>query len=141
MAAIPNSILGLDVGDRRVGVAAASLAARLPRPVTTLVRDDGFLTALQAIIDAEGAELLVIGLPRDLSGQSTAQTKATEAFAAELGRHYNLPVRLQDEAVTSRQAEAELKARGKEYKKADIDALAATYILEDFLAENQGQLS
>lgn len=138
MAATPSSILGLDVGERRVGIATVSLASRLPRPLTTLVRDDNFYTALQAIIKAENASLLVVGLPRNLAGRHTAQTQAAEAFAAELGRRYGLPIRLQDEAVTSKQAEAELQARGKPYQRSDIDALAATYILEDFLADNRG---
>jgi putative Holliday junction resolvase len=101
------------------------------------VRDHNFFAALQAVIEAEDAGLLVVGLPRNLAGHRTDQTETTEAFAAELASHYDLPVRLQDEAVTSRQAEAELEARGKPYKRADIDALAATYILEDFLADNQ----
>jgi len=130
----PSSILGLDVGTRRVGVATASLVARLPRPVTTLVRDDKFFTALQQIIDAESAGLLVVGLPRNLAGQSTAQTRATEAFTTELRHHFGLPIHFQDEAVTSKKAEAELQSRGKPYQPGDIDALAATYILEDFLA-------
>lgn len=137
MAATPRSILGLDVGARRVGVAVASLASRLPRPLTTLTRDDDFFTALQALIESEAASALVVGLPRNLDGQSTEQTKATEVFTAELRGRCHLPVHFQDESVTSKQAEAELEARGKPYVRGDIDALAATYILEDFLAENR----
>jgi len=133
----PKSILGLDVGDQRVGVAAASLASRLPRPVITLLRDDGFFAALQGIVEAENTEAIVVGLPRGLSGQHTAQTAAIEAFANELHEHCDLLIHFQDEAVTSKQAEAELEARRKPYKRGDIDALAATYILEDFLAEHK----
>lgn len=134
MAASPKSILGLDVGNKRVGVAVSSLAARLPRPLATLARDGDFFLALQGIIEAENITALVVGLPRNLDGQATAQTKATEGFKAGLGRHFDLPIHYQDEAVTSKQAEAELEARGKPYQRGDIDALAATYILEDFLA-------
>jgi putative Holliday junction resolvase len=130
----PRSVLGLDVGDKRIGVAVASLASRLPRPLATLTRDDTFFPALQGIIEAESAEALVVGLPRGLNGQHTAQTQAIEAFKAELSQHCALPIHFQDEAVTSKHAEAELKARGKPYERGDIDALAATYILEDFLA-------
>jgi putative Holliday junction resolvase len=137
VSATPKSILGLDVGDRRIGVAVASLAARLPRPLTTLIRDNGFFDALQAVIAAEHVETLVVGFPRGLSGQHTAQTAAIEAFTDELRQHCELPVHLQDESVTSKQAEAELEARGKAYTRPDIDALAATYILEDFLAEHR----
>lgn len=132
-----KAVLGLDVGDRRVGVSVASLIVRLPRPLVTLTRDDSFFETLQKLVEAENAEALVVGLPRGLDGQHTAQTGAIEAFTAELGRHSSLPIHLQDEAVTSKQAEAELKSRGKPYERSDIDALAATYILEDFLAEHK----
>lgn len=137
MPAAPKAILALDVGGRRVGVAVASLAARLPRPLDTLVRDDDFFDTLQGLINTENAEALVIGFPRGQDGQPTAQTGVIEAFADELRRHCELPIHFQDESVTSKQAEAELEARGKAYQRGDIDALAATYILEDFLAGHQ----
>ena len=134
MAITPSSVIALDVGGKRVGVAVASLNARLPRPLVTLERGDDFFQALKDVIKTENPETIVIGLPRGLDGQNTGQTKDIEAFAAEVNRQISLPTEFQDEAVTSRQAEAELEARGKPYKKGDIDALAATYILEDFLA-------
>ncbi|HVX47863.1 MAG TPA: Holliday junction resolvase RuvX [Candidatus Saccharimonadales bacterium] len=133
MPATHNSILALDVGDKRVGVAVASVVARLPRPLVTVMRGKDCLKELSDIIDKEDAGEIVVGLPRGLDGQPTAQTEATESFVAELKKSIDLPVHLQDEAVTSRQAEAELNARGQSYEKGDIDALAATYILEDFL--------
>lgn len=134
MPTTPSSVLALDVGDRRVGVAVASLAARLPRPLTTLQRGDGFFKELQRIIQAEEVGQLVVGLPRGLDGQSTSQTAATERFVAQLRDECDLPIHLQDEALTSKQAEHELAARGGPAAKGDIDALAATYILADFLA-------
>jgi putative pre-16S rRNA nuclease len=132
-----NSILGLDVGGKRVGLAVASLSARLPRPLVTLERNDGFFDGLADIIKAEGAEALVVGLPRGMEGQHTAQTGEAETFARSLSARFGLPVHMQDEAVTSKHAEAELEARGKPYVRGDIDALAATYILQDWLAGQQ----
>ena len=135
-----SSVLGLDVGARRIGVAVASLAARLPRPLTTLEFNDQFFTALNEIIKTEDADALIVGLPRNLEGQSTAQTGAVEAFVTQLREHSDLPVHMQDEALTSHKAETELEARGKPYQRSDIDALAATYILQDWLAEQpQGE--
>lgn len=131
----PKTILALDVGDKRVGVAVASAAARLPRPLTTLQRGPDFMTALREIIESEQAGELVVGLPRGLDGQDTGQTAATEAFITELQREIDLPVHRQDEALTSHKAEVELATRGGPAAKGDIDALAATYILEDYLAE------
>ena len=131
-----RSILALDVGSKRVGVAIASLAARYPSPQTTLERTPNFAEELAVIIDAEDPAALVIGLPRGLEGQTTAQTAQTELFAEELRQAFGLPIYFQDEALTSQKAEDELEARGATYQKGDIDALAATYILEDFLTDN-----
>ncbi len=140
MAPTPSkSVLALDVGDKRVGIAIASLAALLPRPLITLERDDTFTKKLQAIIQDEVVGSLVLGLPRNLSGRRTDQTTAVESFANELRQVLDLPISFQDEAVTSKQAEAELESRRKPYKRGDIDALAATYILEDYLASKSNQ--
>lgn len=132
-----KSVLGLDVGNKRIGIAVASLAARLPRPLVTLEWNDTFFKALDDIIQAEDAGTLVVGLPRSLEGEHTDQTNTVEAFAEELRKHSGMPVDMQDEALTSRHAEAELEERGKPYERGDIDALAATYILQDWLAEHQ----
>jgi putative Holliday junction resolvase len=130
-------VLALDVGAKRIGVAAASLQARLPHPLITLQWNDDFWAALQSIAEVEGAQTLVVGFPRGLQGQHTAQTAAIEQFVQELKQHFALPIHLQDEALTSKHAEAELRARGRQYDKGDVDALAASYILEDWLAEHR----
>jgi putative holliday junction resolvase len=134
---VRTSLLGLDVGARRIGVALASLEARLPRPLVTLSWDDNFFPALEQIIEAEAVGVLVVGLPRGLQGQHTAQTRAVESFTEELRQRISLPIYMQDEALTSKQAETELQGRGKTYNRAAIDALAATYILGDFLTEHR----
>ena len=136
MAVTPSSVLALDVGARRVGIAVATVQARLPRPLITLIYDDTFFDTLESIVEVEGVQVVVVGFPRGLQGQHTAQTDAIEAFVEQLKQHLPMPIHLQDEALTSKHAEAELKARGKTYEKGDIDALAATYILDDFLSEH-----
>lgn len=132
-----RSVLALDVGARRVGVAVADLTARLPRPLITLERDDTFFAALESIVEVEAVGALVVGFPRGMQGQHTNQTRAIEDFTVELRTHFPLPLHMQDEALTSKQAETELIARGKPYDRGAIDALAATYILEDFLGEHR----
>ena len=140
MPQTPNpSLLALDVGARRVGVAIASLVARLPRPLITLLRDDTLFPTLHTIVEVEGVTKLIVGFPRGLQGQHTAQTEAIEAFVEELKQQFALPVLLQDEALTSKHAEDELRMRGKPFEKEDIDSLAATYILEDYLKEFREQ--
>lgn len=131
-----KSVLALDVGERRIGVALASLQARLASPLATLIRSEAIARDVQELIDAHQAVALVVGLPRGLDGQHTDQTIAVEEFKAALEQLVTVPVYWQDEALTSRQAEEELRARAKPYKKEDIDALSATYILEDFMREH-----
>ena len=138
MAQTPSTILALDIGEIRIGVALASTVARLPRPFTTLKFDDDFFENLKQIITAEDVSKIIVGMPRNLDGQPTSQTYYVEEFVNDLRQHTDLPIEMQDEAVTSRLAQEELEARGKKYQKADIDALAATYILQDYLEEHSG---
>lgn len=138
MLSSSSSILALDVGGRRIGIAVANVVARIARPVTALENNDSFVLELKKHIEEHDARVLVVGLPRGLEGQHTAQTTIVEQFADDLKQQIALPIYWQDEALTSRQAEAELdQKRGPgTYKKGDIDALAATYILEDFLHDH-----
>ena len=127
------SVLALDFGAQRVGVAVASLAARLPSPAGAIEQSPTFFDDIRTQVDAHNARVLVVGLPRSLDGNDTSQTLDARHFSQELAARLNLPVYLQDEALTSQQAEEELKSRKAGYNKGDVDALAATYILEDFL--------
>jgi putative holliday junction resolvase len=127
------NFLALDVGERRIGVALANAVAKLPAPLTTLDHDDTFMERLSGLIQEHDIGKLVIGLPRGLEGQDTAQTSYVRHFAAKLQQELGIPIILQDEAVTSVQARAELDQKGKTYDKKEIDALAATYILQDFI--------
>ena len=128
-----KSVVSLDVGAARIGVAVANLASRMPQPLKAVLHDDQVMKTLGILCKEQGALAVVVGLPRGLDGQHTAQTVAVELFASELEKYLDIPVYWQDEAVTSAQAEAELIARKKPYAKGDIDMLAATYILEDFM--------
>lgn len=136
-----SSVIALDVGAKRIGVAHAGLPALLPRPLTTLTNSPQILDDIVTLLQEQRAVAVVVGLPRGLEGQETAQTRTVAAFGHDIGQHLSIPLYWQDEAVTSRQAEEELKSRGKAYVKADIDALAATYILEDFLREHKDKLT
>lgn len=131
-----TTIIALDVGGRRIGVARANTVAKLPQPLTTLINDEQIFDKLSKLVEAEGASVMVVGLPRGLDGQETEQTRITRDFYQRLKKQLDLPIYLQDEAATSKLAEQELSANGKHFDKTDIDALAATYILEDFLDQN-----
>lgn len=129
-----HSVMALDVGEKRIGVAVASLAAAIASPRDTIDNDENAFSKLKQLAKDENVNEVIVGLPRDMKGNETAQTRISKEFARELKKHIDLKVHYQDESLTSVKAEEELMARGKPYAKADIDALAATYILEDWLA-------
>ena len=138
--AVINNILALDVGSVRIGVAVSSLTAKIPRPITTLSNSPEIFNEIRDLIKTEDVQVIVVGLPRGLDGQITDQTKQTENFVQKLKSNVEIPIYTQDEALTSHKAKEELESRGKPYVKEDVDALAATYILEDFLQENVQKL-
>jgi len=137
MADQHHIVLGLDVGSKRIGVALSDSLTRLPKPLQTLQVSDQIIENIIDLIKQQNASVLVIGLPRNLEGNSTDQTRSVELFARRLRAKIDIPVYFTDEAVTSVQAEAQLRARGRPYAKGDIDALAAVFILEDFLNAHQ----
>lgn len=128
-----NSILALDIGTVRIGVAIADAVARLPRPLTTLANDESFIEQVLSIITSESVTVLVVGLPRSLDGDDTDQTRLVRSFVASWESEISLPISYQDEALSSARAKDELQSRGRPYQKAAVDALAATFILEDYL--------
>lgn len=127
------TILALDVGAQRIGVARANSIARIASPLTTLQHGEQIFDDIAQLLRQEKADELVVGLPRGLEGQETDQTRYVRQFVTDLQQHITVPVHLQDEALTSVKAEKELEARKKPFAKGDIDALAATYILSDYL--------
>lgn len=127
-----TSVLALDFGSKRIGVAAS--VAGFAESLTTLENNPVFVQELKKLIDERKAEKLVVGLPRNLNGDETEQSKAAREFAGRLKVELKLPVYLIDEAATSIQAEKELKQSRKPYQPGDIDQLAAAIILEDYLS-------
>jgi putative holliday junction resolvase len=120
--------LALDVGDRRIGLAVGDDAHGLSRPLRTLVRRSVVkdLAEIERVAREEAIDALVIGLPLTLSGEEGHQAERVRGFATA-SEKLGLPVRLYDERHTSSEAEI----RGAR----DIDAGAATILLEDFLAQ------
>lgn len=134
-----NVVLALDVGNARTGVARVRMEAGLASPLTTIEQTMTELPAYVAdLVASESADALVIGVPRNLSGQDTEQTTLVKEFIEQLKQQVKIKIFEQDEALTSRKAEEELQARKKPYSRGDIDALAATYILQDFIDSHPG---
>lgn len=126
-----GSILALDVGTKRIGVAAADTTVPIALPIATIDVDGSEVEKLTTLARERGVSTIVVGYPRNQSGEATDQTGLVEAFAEQLKPVMNIV--FQDESLTSVMAEDRLKASGKPYEKGDIDAMAATIILQDYL--------
>lgn len=137
MQTATSNILALDYGERRTGVAIASPIAKLPHPLPAL-QGGNHVQDVVLLIAQEDVGLIVVGLPRGMQGQETGQTRKAVLFAEKLAEATGIRVEMQDEALTSVQAEAELSARGGKYEKGMVDSLAAVYILEDYLRTMKG---
>ncbi len=137
-------ILGLDIGDARIGVAISDELGFAAHPLCTITRKSRKvdLAALHALIDAYGVEQIVIGLPLRLNGEIGIQAQKVKKFAAVLERTSNLPISFWDERFTTIEAEQilrETKKRRKKRKKV-IDQVAAVLILDGYLEELQNRL-
>jgi putative Holliday junction resolvase len=136
-------IVGLDVGERRIGVAISDATCTLARPFGTLQTtglDGNALEVVAAEIarltgEDDGLASIVVGLPRHLDGSPNAMTPRIEKFGARLRARTDLPVMFQDERLTSREAERLLAVREKNWRarKLRLDAAAAALLLQDYL--------
>ena len=141
-AATQPRYLGLDVGNRRIGVAVSDELGLTAQPVLTLERrrshgsisrDD--LRSLARLCRRFGVVGIVVGTPVHLSGDVSPQAVRTQAFAAALGELTGLPIHLWDERLTSREAHQILYEAGharQEHRRV-VDQVAATLILQSFL--------
>ncbi len=129
--------LAVDLGAKRTGLAAGDDVTRLVQPVEVLQvpRGPALMDALAKAVDRHGPDAIVLGMPLNMDGSEGAAAKDVRAFAAELAARTRLPVHLQDERLTSFEADARMAQSGRTHKqKKELrDALAAAAILEDWL--------
>ena len=136
-------MLGIDYGARRIGLALSDATATLASPWRLLQRPPSeaetlrlMLKEIDGLVKADdGLEAVVVGWPRRLDGSPTHQTAIVETFARSLETKIAVPVVLQDERLTSHEAEARLATRESDWRKrkAKLDAAAAAIILQDYL--------
>ena len=132
-------VLGLDVGEKRIGVAKVDSDTRIAVPIGFIPVDDSEWQEIERYLRLNGTSFVVIGLPRSNEGNETKQSVYVRNFAKTLAE--KLPeakIRFQDESLTSVVAEERLKSRKKRYEKGEIDAEAAAIILEDFIEGYSG---
>ncbi len=134
--------LGLDVGDRRIGVAVSDPTGLIARPLTVVQRhsnaDDG--AVIRRLVDESGAEHVVVGLPRASDTSLGAQARKTLGFVRYLRRQLTIPVSTWDERFSTHDAQEALLAAGvgRAKRKAMLDAAAAAVILDEWLTAQRG---
>jgi putative Holliday junction resolvase len=152
----PRSILAVDYGRVRIGLAIADAEAQIPQPLSTLERinRNEDMRRLRELVREHSVGRIVVGLPLRLDGTRGEMAEEVERFAQRLRKQIGMPVELVDERLTSWEAERlleEVQGRfihdeklgaGRKQKKAQskmtVDAVAAAVILKEYL-ERQGQ--
>lgn len=133
-----ESVLALDVGDVRIGIAGSDPLGITAQPIETLTRKKQAEDAKHVLEIAKrrGAGTLVIGLPLNMDGSAGAQAEVSLRFAQALKKLGAPPIRLLDERLTTRAAHRTLMEGGmrREKRKGVVDQLAAVYILQTYLA-------
>lgn len=151
---IPGPVLGLDFGERRIGVALSDAERMIATGLTTIDRKkhpDAFVP-LATIVRERKVTAFVVGYPLRTDGveKPGAKTEAVDAFVVELKERFDLPVYLEDEAFTSSLAADSLRGRRPASKrpkgarewardKAEIDRVAACFILQDWLDRTEAE--
>lgn len=126
------NLLGLDVGEKRIGMALANEVARIPSPLG-IVSPEELVTDFGNIVQDHNVKEIIVGLPTRIDGTDSEQTRKIRAFAETLKQQTNLEITFADESLSSRDAR-ELIAKNKKYKdRKYYDDLSACYILEEHL--------
>lgn len=123
------------MGEARVGVARANSLARLPEPLTILPNDEQLFSQIKKLVDNYDIQIVVVGLPRNMAGEETAQSTAIRAFTQQLKNEIDKPVVFADETLSTKQAEASRYVRDIDQRK-HLDDIAACFILEEYLRSN-----
>jgi putative Holliday junction resolvase len=139
MTADRGRLLAVDYGERRIGLAVSDPTGTIASPAGHILRRRGKRPPIAEIVrraEELGARGFVVGLPLDESGEDTPRAAEVRRIAAELERRTGLPVELLDERFTTAAALRAVREMGGSTKgrKGDVDALAATVLLQHALA-------
>ena len=132
----PGRVIGLDLGDARIGVAISDDERRMAVPLGTIhTGAPADLKAVAGLVAEHAASLVIVGLPLSMSGGPGSAALKAEAFAGALRSILAVPVELQDERLSTVEAERGLRdagVTGRERRKV-VDQTAATVILQAWL--------
>ncbi|MBU1672504.1 MAG: Holliday junction resolvase RuvX [Actinobacteria bacterium] len=130
-----SRLIGLDVGERRIGVALSDPLGHTAQPYITIENDEGAIPRIGELVSESGVGRVVVGLPLLLDGREGAQAARAREFASRLGEHLSLPVEMIDERLTTRQATSVIsRSEGAGRKdRGATDRVAAALILQSYL--------
>lgn len=135
------SALGLDIGNKRVGVAGCDGIGLIATGLTTVIRTSfvNDVEQFKKLVAQREAEILVVGLPYSMNGMIGTQAKQVQKYAQRLAKALELPLEYIDERLTSVEAEEQLRSqkRFSTRDKGAIDRQAATIILQQWLDQRR----
>lgn len=132
-----SRILALDVGEKRIGLATTDELLITCSPFGFIFRENA-VSEIEKIIQKEGIEKIVVGMPFLPSGGLGSQAEDVQKFVDELKKSVSLQIDFEDEVLTSIEAERRLKEmKQKNQEKGDIDAMAACIILESYIRKEK----
>ncbi len=129
--------LAIDYGTKRTGLAICDSDETIASPLTIIQGQKELLKKIAEVVETENVEAVVLGLPLNMDGSESSQTRLVLKFAGRLKQHLHIPVHLQDERLSSFSAEEKLASANftKEKMRKRLDAVAAAEILEAFLEQ------
>ena len=140
-----GKVLGIDYGDRRIGIAVSDCGRQIAfvREYLENTSKKNVLQAMKTFCEKEDITLIVVGLPLNMEGKDSEQTRKVRAFVSALKDTVSIPVVFQDERLTTRRSNVILTAIGKkeEGKKEIRDSIAASLILQNYLESVTGNVS
>jgi len=132
---VRGTLIGFDYGERRIGVSVGETSIRIANPLGHIdaAANERRFEEIAKIVDEWKPAAFVLGLPHHADGSPHEVARLAQKFGRRLGARFRLPVFYVDETLTSATAESHLEhARTRERRPGDVDALAATYILQSW---------
>lgn len=136
-------LLGVDWGEKRIGLSLSDESQTLAQPLATLIRRPGKrfpMTALREHVARHGVVGVVVGLPLDAEGNEGDSARAARQLAEDIAKRTGLPVALWDERFTTARILGAVREMGGTTKgrKGDVDTLAAALLLQHYLDARRG---
>ena len=128
-------ILGIDYGEKRVGLAVSDSSGTIALPLEILPRSSQFIQSVKELMVDKDVDRIVVGLPRNMDGSLGPKAREVLAFKEELQEECRVPVETWDERLTTVQAIGELRRAGASRRKQaqTVDRIAAQILLQSYL--------